>query len=82
MIWIECHLRFLGEVYWGITKTKHTIPKNGPSTLDELREEKYNIKEKESLLSALTNTKMKNVMDLQTTHEILKKLEIVYEGDC
>lgn len=33
------------------------------------------------MLSALTDSKMTNVMELQTIHEIWKKLETLYEGD-
>jgi hypothetical protein len=42
----------------------YVIPRNGPSTLNELREVECNIKEKEELLSSLTNTEMKFFMDL------------------
>jgi hypothetical protein len=67
---MECHLKCLSDAYYRITKTKYNIPKNGPSTMDELREVEYNIKAKEALLSALIDTKMTNVMHLQTAHEI------------
>lgn len=41
----------------------------------------YNIRAKETLLSTLIDFEMTNVMYLQTTHKIWKKLETLYEGD-
>lgn len=78
---MECHLRCIGESYWTITKDKYTIHPNGPSTPDEIKEAKYNIRAKEALLSALTDFEMTNVMEPKSAHEICKKLENLYEGD-
>lgn len=78
---MECHLRFIGEPYQDITKDKYTIPTNGPSTLNEIKSVEYNIRAKEALLSALTDSEMTSVMELQTIHEIWKKLETLYERD-
>lgn len=75
------HLKCLGENYWKITKNAYIVPLNRPSTPDEIKEAKHNVREKEALLSVLTDSEMTNVMGLQTTHEIWVNLEILYEGD-
>jgi hypothetical protein len=49
--------------------------------MDELKEAECNIRAKEALLSALTNTKMTIFMELKISHEIWKKLETLYEGN-
>lgn len=59
----------------------YIILANNLSTPDEINEAKFNIRAKEALLSALSNSEMTNVMDLQTAYEIQKKLETLYEGD-
>jgi len=78
---MQCHLQCMGDAFWLITKDECKILKNGPSTLDELKEAEYNIQAKEALLSALTDTEMTNVLELKTAHEIWKKSETLYEGD-
>ncbi|GLJ42404.1 hypothetical protein SUGI_0878450 [Cryptomeria japonica] len=78
---MEVHLKCLGEDYWKITKNSSTIPQNRPTTLAKIKEDEHNIRVKEALLSALTDSEMSNVMGLQTAHEIWEKLEILYEGD-
>lgn len=67
---MECHLRCISEDYWKITKNVYTVLDNGPSTLDEINEAKLNIRATEALLSALFDSEMTNVMDMQTVHEI------------
>ena len=67
---MECHLRCIGEPYWKITKNTYVIPQNSPSTTNEIKEAKNNVRAMEALLSALTNSEMKTVMDLKTTYEI------------
>lgn len=69
---MEVHLKCLEEDYWKITKNTYFVPQNGPSTLDEV---------KEAFLSALIDSKMINVIELQTAHETWEKLEILYEGN-
>lgn len=67
---MQCHLRCIGEEYWKITKNLYNVPQNGPTTLDEIKESECNIRDKEALLSALSDSEMTNVMDLETAHEI------------
>jgi len=71
----------MGDAFWLITKNAYKIPKNGPSTIDELRDVEHNIQAKEALSSALTDTELANVLELKTAHEIWNKLENLYEGD-
>ncbi|GLJ53405.1 hypothetical protein SUGI_1138930 [Cryptomeria japonica] len=68
--WMEVHLKCLGDDYWKMNKNAYVVPRNGPSTTDEIKEDEYNIKVKEALLSALADSEMTNVMELQTIHEI------------
>lgn len=49
--------------------------------MDELKEFEQNIRAKDEFFIALTNTEMKNVMELKIAHEIYKILETLYEGD-
>jgi len=42
----------------------------------------HNIRAKEALLSALIDIEMANVLEVQTSHGIWKKLETLYEGDA
>lgn len=67
---MEVHLKCLGEEYWKLTKNTHNVPLNGPVTTVEIKDVEHNIRAKEALISALTNSKMTNVMGLQTAHEI------------
>lgn len=75
---MEFHLRCISEDYWKIIKNVKNAPQNGPTTLDEIKEVEFNIRDKEAMLSALSDSKMTNVMDLQAAHEICKKLETLY----
>ncbi|GLJ31713.1 hypothetical protein SUGI_0637460 [Cryptomeria japonica] len=77
---MEVHFKCLGEDYWKITKNAYVVPQSGLSTPDGVKEVKYNIRAKEELLSALTDSEMTNVMELHTTHEIWEKLEILSIG--
>lgn len=72
---MECHLRCIGEPYQSITSNRYVIPPNSIYA-------EYNIRAKEVLLSAFTDTEMTNVMELKTAYEIQKKLETLYEGDA
>lgn len=77
---MEVHLKCLGEDYRKITKNVYGVPQNGPSTPNEVKEDEYNFRAKEALLSALIDFEMTNVMELQIVQEIQGKLEILYEG--
>ena len=79
---MECHLRCIGQAYWNIKSNRYVIPQNGPTTVAEIRDVEYNIRAKEALLSALTNTKLTNVMHMKTAYEIWKNLETLYDGDA
>lgn len=78
---MECHLQYIGEDYRKITRNVYNAPQNGSTTLDEIKEAELNIRDKEALLSALSNYERTNVMDLQTAHYIQNNLETLYEGD-
>lgn len=78
---MECHLKCLCDDYWKITKNTYNIPQNGLVLANEMKYVEQNIRAKEAILSALTNSKMTKVMGLKTTHEIWQKLETLYEGD-
>lgn len=79
---MEVHLKCLGDEYWKITKNVYNVPQNGLVTTAKIKDTEHNIRDKEALLSGLTNSEMTNVMGLKTTHEIWKKLETLYEGDA
>lgn len=66
--WVESHLRCIGEDFWKITKNVYNVPQNGPTTTNEIKEDEFNIRAMEVLLSALSNSEMTNVIDLQTGH--------------
>jgi len=34
---MECHIQCMGYQYWNITSTKYVPPRNGPTTIDEVR---------------------------------------------
>lgn len=77
---MKCNLGCTREEYWKITNNEYSVPHNGPTTLDEIKEEKFNIRANEELLSSLSNSEMTNVMDLEISHEMWIKLETLYEG--
>lgn len=78
---MQVYLICIREEYQNITKNVYNVPQNGPTTPDEKKEAKYNIRAKEALLSALLDSEMTNVIDLETSHDNRVKFQTFHEGD-
>lgn len=81
---MKIHMKCLGADIWKITNIGYTPldPRSTkPLTDNQQKDIENDVKVKEALLSALFDEKLMNAIQLDTTKEIWKKLETLYEGD-
>lgn len=78
--WMETHLSSLGHGVWKFVKDGYTVPTT-LTNLTEIRAYENNEKEKNVILSGLSDSNLIKVMRCMSPKEVQDKLGGIYKGD-
>lgn len=78
---MENYLSSLGFHVWMSVKIGYIIPQEPPTNPDAKKEYEINARDKNAILSWLSDTKFVKVMHCIIAKDTLDKLQKIYEGD-